>query len=284
MPVVNKQHPKVSTAKTGPKSVLNRIGPLAYGDDGIKINIYGASGSGKTTFWSSFPKKILAIVCSGGNKPGELRSINTPELRKSIDQVVLHKSSELLEITQYIQQNPKTYATVVLDHASGLQDLILREELELEEIPVQKSWGLATREQWGAIGVRIKEYLRALLNLQQHVVIVAQERAFNIEEDNASMLMPYVASALSPSVVGWLNPACDYICQTFKRQRMAKKQIKIGGKVQETLVKVGGVDYCLRVAPHETFTTKFRIPKGRTLPEDIVDPDFTKLLKLIVGS
>jgi hypothetical protein len=87
--------------------------------------------------------------------------------------------------------------------------------------------------------------------------------------------------------VGWLNPACDYICQMFIRERTGKKKVKVkvGDKEKEIeqIVKLGGVDYCLRTAPDAVYTTKFRLPKGHALPECIVDPDYDKLVKLIGG-
>jgi hypothetical protein len=114
-----------------------------------------------------------------------------------------------------------------------------------------------------------------------NVVIVAQEREFNTE-DNNDLLMPFVASALTPSVVGWLNPACDYIGQTFIRQKEVIKKVKIAGKVKERRM-TDGVEYGLRTAPDPTFTTKFRLPKGTPVPDVIIDPDYDKIYALIRG-
>ena len=118
--------------------VLDRITPLHTGGN-IKLNLYGRSGTGKTTFWATFPKPILAIICSNSAFPGELKSIDTPEYRKTISQVVLEKTSEVLELVDYCHQHPKEFATVVLDHASGLQEYVLKELLQLEEVPAQLS-------------------------------------------------------------------------------------------------------------------------------------------------
>jgi hypothetical protein len=286
MPKITKLKKKVvkrRKRKTG-GSVIDRIGPIEFSDDdGIKINIYGRSGTGKTTFWATFPKPILAIICSGGSKPGELRSLNTAYYRKNVDQVTLEKTSDIQEVVE-LQQTTSRYATIVLDHATGLQDVVLKEVLGLDEIPVQLSWGIAGQQQWGQVAVQTKERLRSLLNLYCNVVIVAQEREFNSEVEDAELVMPNIASALTPSVTGWLNPACDYICQTFIRSKTQNKEIKVGDKTTKVKQKIGGVEYCLRTAPHELFTTKFRLPKGSVeLPDVIVDPDFDKIQKLIKG-
>lgn len=283
MPNVEKQTAKPTRRKRKRGgSVIDRIAPIGFdGNDGIKINLYGRSGTGKTTLWATFPKPILAVVCSGSSKPGELRSINTKEYRKTIKQVTIEKTDEIRELIQY-QQAEEKFATVVLDHATGLQDTTLKEILGLDELPAQGSWGMAKQQDWGQCALQMKEMLRGLLSLDSNVVIVAQEREFNTDADG-DLLMPFVGSALTPSVTGWLNPACDYICQTFIRQRTEDVETKVGNKTLKTKRVVKGVEYCLRTAPDPVFTTKFRLPRGTELPDVIVDPDFDQIHGLIMG-
>lgn len=283
MPKIKKQTPvkKVTRKrKTGGSAVSRIESAMGSEDDFIKINLYGRSGTGKTTLWSSFPKPILALVCSGGSKPGELRSIAAKD-KKQIDKVVLEKSEDLTEIIEYQSESNK-YATIVLDHASGLSDLVLKEILGLDEAPVQLSWGLATQQQWGQLALRLKRDFRSILNLDSHVVIVAQEREFNTD-DSSELVMPFVASALTPSVVGWLNPAVDFICQTFIRKEMKMRIRTVGKKEVETETATGKMEYCLRTGPDDVYTTKFRLPKGTKLPKVLVNPDYSKLVKLIKG-
>lgn len=280
MPSVRKQS---ATSKPTSKSAVGRITKLSVPDGGVKVAVYGQSGSGKTTLWGTFPKPILALIASGGKHPGELRSLDTPELRSSIDSVVLEQTSDITELAAYAADSK--YKTLVLDHATGLQDLVLREILGLNEAPVQMGWGTASQQQWGQVALQMKERLRSLLDLPQNVVIVAQEREFNTDTES-QILMPYVGCALTPSVCGWLNTAVDYICQTFKRQRTEVVETKIGTKTVKQNRKVQGIEYCLRVGPDAVYTTKFRVPRDRTrkvLPESIVDPDYTAILALIKG-
>lgn len=280
MPAVNKQAAK-GPSKSKSQSVVDRISPIGFDEnEGISINLYGRSGTGKTTLWATFPKPILAIVCSGGMRPGELRSINTPEYRKTIRTVAIQKPEEILELCDHAEGK---YATVVLDHASGLQDKVLAAILDLGELPAQRSWGLASQQQYGQCTLQCKELLRRLLNLSCNRVIVAQERDFNNDNGNSEILMPYVASALSPSLTGWLNAAVDYIGQTLIRPKMVEQKATIGGKVKTVLVKTKAKEYCLRTAPDEVYTTKFRAPKGLTIPDVIVDPDYDKLMAVING-
>lgn len=278
-PVVTKQAPKPSP-KQG--SVLDRIG-WSDSTETIKCAFYGQSGTGKTTLWATFPGPILAVICSGGMKnAGELKSIDTPEYRKKIKPVVIQDSSEIRDVVAYAESGE--FGTVVLDHGSGLQDLQLKEVLGIKDIPVQKSWGLASQQQYGQVAIQWKECVRAILNLPNNVVIVTQERDFTTEGGNTTdILLPTIGPALMPSLTGWLNPTVDYIVQTVKRPKMVEKTIKVAGKEIKTEERVKGVDYCIRVGPHDVFTTKFRIPKGRELPEFISNPTYEKIMKVIKG-
>lgn len=247
---------------------------------GIKILLWGRSGTGKTVTWSSFPGPILAIICSGGSKPGELRSVNTPELRKKINPRIATKIQHVRDLVK----RARDFETVVLDHASGLQDLVLAEILGLSELPAQKGWGLASQQQYGQCTLQCKEVLRDLLSLSANVVIVAQERQFNGEGEQSEILAPYVGAALSPSLTGWLNSAVDYIGQTFIRPKEEVVTRTVGSKAVETRQRVKGeFEYCLRTGPHDVYQTKFRVPKGRDLPDAIVDPDYDKIQALING-
>lgn len=280
MPKVEKQslHRPV---KTG--SVLDRIMSIDDDlDDFLKLNLYGKSGSGKTRTWSTFPGPILAIIRSGGNKAGELKSVKT-ENRSKIKKVTLTSSQDLLVLAEYAEEHK--FKTVVIDHISGLQDLILGEITGIANIPEQKSWGLATMQQYGQCTAQAKELLSKVLNLPCHVVLVAGERVFGGKEDggDAELIQPFVASAVTPSLVTWVNHACDYICQNYIRPKMVVREIKVNGKIKRRTEKVPGEqEYCLRTAPTEVYMAKFRQPKD-TSPKVIVDPSFDKIMQAVRG-
>lgn len=277
MPRVVKQQAKGPTKKSRGSGVWGRVAPVGTGEEGLKVNIYGRSGTGKTTLAGAFPKPLLHIVCSA-IRLGESLSLRGVQ---GIDDVELSDSTDLRELVNgAVDQG---YQTVVLDHATGLQDLLLREIMGIDELPAQRSWGMATREQYGQCSLQTKEMLRALLKLPTNVVIVAQEREFNAEGDG-ELLMPYVASALTPSVTGWLNPAVDYICQTFIRPQTREVSAKIGGKQVKRREPIKGrSEYCLRTGPDPTYTTKFRLPRGTPLPDVVVDPSYDAIRQLIQG-
>jgi hypothetical protein len=275
-----------STIRTSPSgSVIDRIAPIDFNqDEGIKMLVYGESGTGKTTFWSSFPGPILAVICSGGNRPGELRSVDTPDNRKKISQVALRESSELKTLIEHLSTTSQ-FKTVVLDHTSGLQDLIMKELLGLDEIPAQKSFGMASQQTYGQCTQMMKEYLRAMLGLSINVVLVAQQRTFGGKDDgmDPELIKPTVGAGLVPSLTGWVNSSCDYCVNTFVQPKFVDRVSKIAGKDVTTRVKEKGVEFALRTGKHEIYYTKFRLPLGNVLPDSIVNPTYDKVMTLIKG-
>lgn len=247
--------------------------------------MYGESGSGKTTFWATFPGPILAVVCSGSRQPGELRSVNTAEYKKKISEFVLTDSMDLTDLLAYLRDEGGKFKTIVLDHVSGFTDLVIKEVVGLQEIPAMKHWGMAEQQQYGQVAQKVTTYLRDLISLPANIIVVGQERVFKAKDDGvvSDVIRPVVGVGTMPSIAAWLNPACDYILQAFKRTRTETITVTVGGKSKQVVQPAKGVEYCLRTEPHEYFTTKFRIPKGRKLPDVIADPTYEKLLAAIRG-
>lgn len=277
MPKITKQSNKILTRTS------NQEAESAWDlTSAIKLLLYGRSGTGKTTLWASFPGPILAAICSGGTRPGELRSINAPEMRRKVDARIVRSTDQVWGLIEEAEKLGND-GTFVLDHGSGMQDLTLKEILGLDEVPVQRTWGLASQQQYGQSTIMCKELFRAMLSLPCNVVIVAQERNFTDESNNSELLTPTIGASLTPQLANWLNPACDYVLQTFIRPKMVSKTVKVGGKTKVTKTRGKGVEYCVRTEPHDVFITKFRVPKGHVLPDVIVDADYQKIVAIIEG-
>jgi len=280
-PRINPIRPGARAAPAPKRSLLDRIQPIQFtDDDGIKVLLYGVSGTGKTTIASTFPAPLLWMSVSGGKKPGELRSVYTAENQGRIKEFKLEDSGELVELAE---NHASSFRTLVLDHATGYQDMILKEVCGLTKIPEQKGWGTASQQQYGTISTQFRENLRALLSVAQNVVIVAHQKTFGGEGEGSDVIEASVGAALMPSLTNWTNGAVDYIMQTFKRSEMRPSVVKIAGKEQTMLKKTGRVEYCLRMGPHATYQTKFRAPKGFPLPDILIDPDYDKIVSVIRG-
>lgn len=273
MPVV-----KSTTKSTSTSSAASRIISLNnLPDQGIKLCVYGKSGTGKTRLVGSFAKlgPMLHMICSS-NGTNEARSIKgTP----NVDCVEIQKPQDLLDLINLAKDSK--YKTLALDHVTGFSDCVLADILGVDKVPEQGSWGMAKREQYAQLGLQVKTYLRDLLDLSLNIIIVGQERAFDLEEEAGEVLMPYVSVSATPAVAGWIAPAVDYMCQTFKRDQVKVTSKKMGDKIIESKERTGKREFCLRVGPDSTYITKFRVPPGTDLPDVIVDPNYEKIEHLI---
>ena len=293
-PLVKKEKPEPKKQSFQPGSVLSRIKNLEV-PERLVINVFGEPASGKTTFWSSFPAPILALVCSGIKDSGELRSVNTKKNQQRIQTIHLEDPvEEVPEICGAINAGKLSYNTVVVDHCTGMQNFVLRKILGVDDLPVQKSWGMAKREEWQQCNAQMQEILKMIADLNStNVVFIAQERELeerdmgDLGEINDDIVIPRVQSALTPGTAGWLNYTCDYVCSTFIRPKIEKvEQIEeVNGKkvksVQE--VNTGLPQYCMRTGFSRRFVTKFRVPGAHNnpLPKIIVDPTYEKIMALI---
>jgi hypothetical protein len=211
-------------------------------------------------------------------------------MQDKIKAVVVKDTDTLMKL---IEQDGPNFASGVMDHVTSLQDLVMKEVCGFDNIPVQQSWGLVKREQWLPIGNKVKLILRQLLDLEGHSVIVGQQRGDHMEEseDPTSIMIPNVGIAVTPAIQGWINSTVDYIGQTFIRPKMVEETIKIGNIEQTKMARSRDkngqpeVEYCLRTAPHDLYTTKFRMPIGEVhrVPQVIVNPTFDKIQAIING-
>lgn len=273
MPVVTKQLAQPPRKKANDLSVIGRIKPVAQVDSGgLHICIFGRCKTGKTRLVSTFTKPLLIIGTEDGTR--SIRNV------KGVDFVLVEDSEEINDLIEYAEA--KRYASVALDTASALQDLLLREVLGLKELPPQKSWGMANRDQYTQVALKIKTFLQHINSLKCNVAITAHERNFN-EDNDSDLLNPFVGPAVSPSAAHWMVGAFEYNCHTFIRPKQITKESMLGGKKMTTTVTGKGFEYCLGIGPNETFATGFRVPTGCTLPELIIDPTFDKIKKIANG-
>ena len=269
---------KASPKKSG--GVIDRIVPIAdWEGSGIKINLYGRNGTGKTTLACTFPKPLLLVGFEDGTK--------SVQKVKGVDFLRVVDTNELRDLTSYARKN---YATIVVDTATSLQDQVLIELLGLSEIPVMNNWGTVSRDQYRARSERTRELLRLFLNLPINVVVLAQEKDHTNKEEatkEEEVLSPYIASSLGATTCGWLHDHCDYICQTFIRGEIKRKTVTIGkGSKQKTTIVETPTErgeYCLRTTVHPLYACKLRVDRSTKIPDAIVDPTFDKINALIQG-
>src|SRR5262249_19254265 len=103
----------------------------------IKFVIYGQNRVGKKHLACLFPKPLLLISF----EPTESGGATTVKKFKGVDFLRVTSKAVAVGLAREELPKDKNYATVVLDSSTSLQDVILKELLGLDEIPVQLNWG-----------------------------------------------------------------------------------------------------------------------------------------------
>ena len=251
---------------------------LLWGEVRAKCVIYGQAFSGKTTLASTFPDPILWLLCSGGSRPGELKSINTPENRKRITPKRIESYEDLKEFIKLIDD----YATVVIDHLTGYADKVLASVLKVDKAPAIKKWGLISREHYGQQTEIIKEGMRDLFdkNDRTNIVLICQERTNQPSSVDEEIIRTSVGPDVGPAIANWICPSSDWVIQTTKRPVYKDVTTESNGETVTIKVREKGVTYSARIGQSDIFTTKFRVPRGYILPEFVDDPSYRSLIEV----
>lgn len=233
--------------------------------------LYGRSGTGKTTLASTFPGPILLL---------DIRDEGTDSISDmEVDVKEIHEPDDIEEMYYNLKEEPGRYKTIVLDTVSQWQ------QMEIEYLAKEKrkksgartgDWGTMTKRDWGDVAARMKEWLvnyRDLSKLGMNIIFIAQDRAFNFDEDegNDQQLIPEIGPQLMPSVVKTLNAAVSMIGNTFIRERVVRRS------------KERRIEYCLRVGPNPVYITKVRKPRKIEAPSVISNPTYEDILEIIKG-
>lgn len=275
--------------------ILSRITPLPATNLGrMKVSLYGEAKTGKTRLACTFPKPLLLI---GGDNNGTASVLGTP----GVDFLQLTLGDicgDFMRVIDAVRgglpsRSKKPYATVVCDTASSIRDIRIAEILQWKAVPEQMGFRYASQEQWGECSQNLKDMLRPMLDLPKwlnvNIVVIAHEATFIPSEKLAKggeHLQIHVGSALGESTCRWLNKEVDYIAQCLIRDKVdTLTQVNpADGSTATVQVPTGKKEYALRVGPHSTYYTGFRLPNGRVLTDEfLVNPTYDILAALIAG-
>jgi phage nucleotide-binding protein len=237
--------------------------------------IYGRSGTGKTTLACSFPGPALLV---------DVKDEGTDSVSDVKGLKVLEAShwDDLEDLYWYLKENPKTYKTVIIDTMTQVQQLVVEQIGESKGLRSGKAagdWGTMNKQDWGEVSSRLKAWITNMRDLPLEVVFLAQDRVFNVDEEEGSdgAIEPEVGPRMSPSVMSHMCAAVSCIGNTFIREKVVK--VKVNGKEVEKRKK----EYCIRLGPNSYYITKLRKPKSVELPDFLTNPTYEGILDIISG-
>lgn len=290
--------------KTTEQSVLSQaVAVEDIKDDYINFVLYGQNRTGKTTLACGFPKPLLLISFEPGNTGGaasvkKIPGIKFIRITKKVQAVMLAR--ELRDAKGGICDLPdpaykgKRYATHVLDTCTSLQDVILKELMDLENVPVQLNWGAVPEDFYRERSEQAKEVMRLYRDLPVHTVLVAQERDHNPPKTERNKLLrrsaveSLFAADLGAATVKWMHDACDYVAQLFIDKEVVTRTFKVKGLdgKEETVTQdeeTGRLVRKLRTMFHPNYFAGFRSPTPEAVPECILRPTWEKVVAVIKG-
>jgi hypothetical protein len=237
--------------------------------------LYGRSGSGKTTLACTAPKALLINIRDQGDD--SVRDI------KGLKVWDIPDLDEFEEVYWFLKDGDHKYKTAVLDTVTMLQQMKIEAVIGGKRMKGGRNagdWGTMTKQDWGEVSAYLKYWITNFRDLPMNVIFLAQERVFNVDDDNGEMGMidREVGPSLSPATKNHLNAAVNIIGNTFIRSRIIKRKDE-KGKIREK----EKIEYCLGVGPSSMFTRKIRKPRSIELPDVIVDPTFEDIMGLIEG-
>lgn len=252
---------KVALKKRSNSSIEGKIRPAAELPLILTALIYGRSGTGKTTFSATWPKPLLIV---------DIREKGTDSVvgEPGIDVISIDTWEELEETYWFLKSGDHKYKTVVLDQVSQMQDLAKRKALK--DDGKSEDSVIFSRRIWGNIAGMMTTWLlhyRDLDDVGINVCFIAQDRTTEGEEGEDDQIEPTVGARVMPSVAGFLNASVKVIANTFISEKFVKE-----GKEKKRIV-----EYCMRIGPHSTYTTKIRSIKGTEIPSILSDPTFDKV-------
>jgi phage nucleotide-binding protein len=255
------------------KSVpLNRT-PVPFNDveelpKHLAVLAYGRSGTGKTTFASTFPGPILLMDIreKGWDSVSNVKDLQIAKI---------NEWDEVEQVYWYLQKGQHKFKTVVIDQIGSMQDIAIEKAMrDAGKDPTDD----VKRPDFGRASGMMKTWLvnyRDLMDEGMHVVFLAHDRVS--KEDDGSgedQIDPTVGARVMPSVASALNGAVKIIGNTFIRETYTIQNKR----------KVRNVEYSMRIGPHSFYTTKTRSPVGIAAPDVIVDPSYDKLLAVLTGT
>lgn len=207
--------------------------------------VYGHGGVGKTTFAASAPKPIFAD-CEGGTNYFGRRGIEVDVAR-----ILTWKDMEEF----YLMIKDSDYETIIIDPANEALEKLITHLKETGNY-TNKAEGL-TLQGWGVAKDKMRSFLKAMRDLDKHIVIIAHVEE---KQDEGQVLKkrPKLQANLSQELIDMMD---------------------IVAYMQVIKTIDGGVKRILRVQPEsDVYEAKDRTGVLGT----VIEPDFEKIVEAVV--
>lgn len=155
----------------------------------VKAVVYGASGSGKTSFAGTAKNAVFASA------EGGLLSI----AKNAPNYVEIKTLQDLKDFYQYLKTQTHSFETVIIDSITEINDII--------KADIEKKTGKGMQLQdWGTLSKEIRMIFRSFRDLPMHVLFIAQETADEKDENGtASKIVPSLNGKASTEIAYFMD-------------------------------------------------------------------------------
>lgn len=258
-----------SRSSSGPSNntdysdILDKIQDVGDLDSYVSMVSYGRSGTGKTTFASTWPKPALLL---------DIKDEGTDSIKdvEGIKVLTIDNWDDIEKAYWLLRSGNHDFKSVHIDTITQLQDKCKEK--------VTGGARMVTQNQWGEISGLMDTWLMNFRDLTEHgihVHFIAQDRLTesDSDEDEENQIDPSVGPRLMPSLASKINAAVKVIGNTY----ISESAEKVDNKIKKT------EHYRMRIGPHAYYVTKIRKPKKAKAPKYIEDPTFDKIVKIMKG-
>jgi len=168
----------------------------ALSEIGIKVLIYGPTGSGKTTIARTMPKPVLVLDFEGGI----LSLLN----EGGIAVCPIRSTEDLLQAVSELQKD-STFLSVVFD---GLSIFVKRRVQELRGTKERVTW-----DEWQKLTNEVRAAVLPLLQLKKHLLLTCLPRWIRQKDERGRDIGPIIGATidLTPALRQDLIAACDLV-------------------------------------------------------------------------
>jgi hypothetical protein len=150
---------------------------------GVKLLLYGTSGSGKTWMASTFPKPLFVDMEGGLKGIAKAMPYRLPKDPNKVISNLKELRAAYATINAALLAGSAPFETVVLDSISEMQELVMRNVLESYRISGRQYDDQPTLADYGKAMRDFMAILRAFLQLPCHVVLTAVVAPKKFPED-----------------------------------------------------------------------------------------------------
>lgn len=226
--------------------------------------VYGPSGVGKTVFASTAPRPILWLEAEGGT-----HSIGN---RKDIDIATVTGLEHYRDALRFLEKNPETYKTVVLDSLTETGAAVMKQIMEAA-VAADGSRDKYSPQfgEWGRLTGVMREIVRSFRDLPMHTIITALEREDVDEMTGRTKVRPRMSPTLSDELPGYM----DFVGYMYSKGEV------IDAKTPED--ERDPIQRVMLLRPTLKHVAKLRAPAGSNPPDFIYDPTFDEIEALVNG-